>query len=88
MALNVLLLNVFPSDGLLPQCLIQNQEDQVIFDQGFLPLASVSSCKAADASLVRPSYLFPLVLVELHSNYMILLDLAEIDVFKSKILTR
>jgi hypothetical protein len=36
-----------------------NLEDQVIFDQGFLPLAldkSISNCKAAVLVLVRPWY--------------------------------
>ena len=52
-------LNILPSDGLLAQRLTPNLEDQVICDRGFLPLAfdnSMSSCKAADASLVRPGY--------------------------------
>jgi len=36
-----------------------NLEDQVIFDQGFLPLAldtPVSNCKAAELVLIRPGY--------------------------------
>ena len=48
-----------PSDGLLVQRLTSNLEDQVICDRGFLPLAfdkSISSSKAADATLVRPGY--------------------------------
>ena len=46
-------LNIFPNDELLAQRLTPNLEDQVIYDQGFLPLAfdkSMSSCKAADAT--------------------------------------
>jgi len=36
-----------------------NSEDQVIFDQGFLPVAldkSISNCRAAVLVLVRPGY--------------------------------
>ena len=47
---------ILPSDELLTQHLGPNLEDQVICDQGFLPLAldnSMPSCKAADAGLVR-----------------------------------
>ena len=49
----------FTSDGLLAQRLTPNLEGQVNCDRGFLPLAfdnSMSSCKVADASLVRPGY--------------------------------
>jgi len=48
--------------GLLHQS--PNLEDQVIFDQGFLPLAldtPVSNCKSAVLVLVRPGYFISLV---------------------------
>jgi hypothetical protein len=46
--------------GGCPAALTPNPEDQVIFDQDFLPLAldtPVSNCKAALLVLVRPTYL-------------------------------
>ena len=49
----------FSSEGLLAKRLTGNLEGQVICDRGFLPLAfdkSMSSCKAADATLVQPGY--------------------------------
>ena len=57
-------LNILSSDGLVAQCLTPNQEDQVICDRDFLALAfekSISSCKAAVATLVHPGYFISLV---------------------------
>ena len=47
-----------------PAASTPNLEDQVIFDQGFLPLAldtPVSNCKAAVLVLVHPEYFISLV---------------------------
>ena len=52
-------LNVLLNDEFLAQRLTPNLEDHVICDRGFLPLAFdklMSSCKAADATLVRHIY--------------------------------
>ena len=43
----------------LARCVNPNLEDQVIFDQGFLPLAldkSISNCRTAVLVLVHPGY--------------------------------
>ena len=60
--------NALLNDGLLAQYITPNLEDQVIYDRDFLPLAfdkSMSSCKAADATLVRPGYFISPVLANI-----------------------
>ena len=52
----------FRRAGGWPAASTPNLEDQVIFDQVFIPIAldmAVSNCKAAVLVLVRPDILFP-----------------------------